>query len=425
MAVTFSYVVLPHLRKEDGTNFIRIRVTHARKSKYIKTAISVEPADLTRSGKLKHQGKIDLAQDEIRKMREITDKLPTYTLSAMNVGEVVEHIRVKLEEGKGFRLNFVQYGMNKTAGMKPATGHNYRVALRCFARFLGREPDISELSVKMLQDFEAYIRSEKRMIYDISTGKLKESKTKKKGERSVGMYLGNLRAIYRMARKEFNEPDRGLFRIPIDIFDYYDVPPPPVAEHRDIPVEWVQLMIDQRKGLRGRERLGVDVFLLSLGLMGVNNVDLYIMKKPKNGVLHYFRTKTTDNKADKAEMYVRIEDCVKPLCDAYKGKELAFDFSERYCNHDNFTVAVNKGLRQWIERNKLGKDFTFYSARHTWGTVASSKAVEIDSRVVTDALTHSSKSAMDDVYIRKDWERVWDANAKVLGLFQWESKKEG
>ena len=73
MAVTFSYVVLPHLRKEDGTNFIRIRVTPARKSKYIKTAISVAPADLTRSGKLKHQGKIDLAQDEIRKMREITD----------------------------------------------------------------------------------------------------------------------------------------------------------------------------------------------------------------------------------------------------------------------------------------------------------------------------------------------------------------
>lgn len=418
MAVTFSYVILPHLRKDDGTNFIRIRVTHARKSKYIKTAISVEPADLTRSGKLKHQGKIDLALDEIKQMREITDKMPTYSLSVMDVGEVVEHIRVKLEEGKEFRLNFVQYGMSKADGMKAATGHNYRVALRCFVRFLGREPDISELSVKMLKDFEAYIRSEKRMVYDIGTGKLKASKTKKKGERCVGMYLGNLRAVYRMARKEFNEPDRGLFRIPIDIFDYYDVPPPPVPQHRDIPAEWVQMMIDQRKGLTGRERLGVDVFLLSFGLMGANNVDLYTMKKPKGGVLHYFRTKTTDSKADKAEMFARIEDCVRPLCEAYKGKELAFDFSARYCNHDNFTVAVNKGLRRWIARNGLD-DFTFYSARHTWGTLASSKKVEIDSRVVTDAMTHSSKSAMDDVYIRKDWERVWDANAKVLALFNW------
>jgi hypothetical protein len=420
MAVTFSYVVLPHLRKEDGTNFIRIRVTHARKSKYIKTSISVEPADLTRSGKLKHQGKIDLAQDEIRKMREITDKMPTYTLSVMNVGEVVEHIRVKLEEGKEFRLNFVQYGLKVAEEKKAGTRHNYRVALRCLVRFLGREPDISELSVRMMRDWEEFIKTEVRQVYDIGRGCLKDSKQKKKkGVRSVNLYIGDIRAIYRAARKEFNEPDRGLFRIPIDIFEYYDVPPPPKPEHRDIPAEWVQMMIDQREGLRSRERLGVDAFLLSFGMMGVNAVDLYTMESPKDGVFHYFRTKTTDSKADKAEMYVRLEECVRPIYETYKGKVLAFDFCERYATRLNFIVAVNKGLRQWISRNKLGKDFTFYSARHTWGTLASSKAVEIDSRVVTDALTHSSKSAMDDVYIRKDWERVWDANAKVLGLFRW------
>ena len=64
MAVTFSPVVLPHLKKEDGTNFIRIRITHKRKSKYIKTAISVVPEDLKRSGALRHQGKLDLANEE-------------------------------------------------------------------------------------------------------------------------------------------------------------------------------------------------------------------------------------------------------------------------------------------------------------------------------------------------------------------------
>lgn len=418
MSVTFSYVILPHQRKEDGTNFIRIRVTHARKSKYIKTAISVEPADLTRSGKLKHQGKIDLAQDEIRKMREITDKMPTYSLSAMDVGEVVEHIRVKLEEGKDFRLNIVRYGEEKAAKMKPSTGRGYLSALNCLVRFLKHEPDIAELSVKMLRDWEAFIIAEGKMVNNVKKRSLKESK-KSKGEGSVRRYTAALRSLYRMARKEFNEPDRGLFRIPVDIFEYYDPPKAKPAEHRDIPAEWVQMMIDQRTELTGTERLGVDVFLISFVLMGVNIVDLYHMKKPKGGVLHYFRTKTKDSKADRAEMFVRIEDCVRPLCDAYKGKELAFDFYTRYGCHKNFNVVVNRGIRRWIERNKLSKDFTYYSARHTWGTLASSKKVEIDSRVVTDAMTHSSRSAMDDVYIRKDWERVWDANAKVLGLFDW------
>jgi hypothetical protein len=30
---------------------------------------------------------------------------------------------------------------------------------------------------------------------------------------------------------------------------------------------------------------------------------------------------------------------------------------------------------------------------------------------------------MDKIYVRKDWEKVWDANAKVLSLLKW--KKEG
>lgn len=418
MAVTFSYVVLPHLRKGDGTNFIRIRVTHARKSKYIKTGIAVEPSDLTRSGKLKHQGKIDLARDEIRRLREITDAMPTYTLAAMEVGDVVEHIRVMQEREKVFRLNLARYCEGKASRMKPSTARGYLSALNCLARFLGHEPDISELSVKLLRDWEAFILAEGKMVLNVKTGGLKQS-DKRKGEGCVRRYMGAMCSLYRMARMEFNEPDRGLFRIPIDIFEYYDPPKAKPAEHRDIPAEWVQLMIDQRRSLNGSERLGVDVFLISFALMGVNLVDLYNMKKPKGEILHYFRTKTTDSKADRAEMYVRIEGCVRQLCEAYRGKDLAFDFSARYGSVKNFNVVVNRGLRLWIARNKLDKDFTFYSARHTWGTLASSKSVGIDSRVVTDAMTHSSKSPMDDVYIRKDWERVWDANAKVLGLFRW------
>jgi integrase len=80
---------------------------------------------------------------------------------------------------------------------------------------------------------------------------------------------------------------------------------------------------------------------------------------------------------------------------------------------------VNVGLRQWIARNKL-EDFTFYSARHTWATLGASKQVGVDVAMITEGLSHSDASRkMDMVYIRKDWERVWDANAKVLDLFKW------
>ena len=421
MAVTVDYVILPHLKKADGTNFIRLRITHKRKSKYIKTNIALEADHLTRSGNLKHQGKKDLASEEVRKWRKVVDAMPTSATDAMDVDDVVRYVRAKLKEEEKLILNFARYGMEVADRKKAGTAHNYRVAVRCLVRYFGHEPDISEITVKSMRGFEEFIRNEPRMVYHIGKDELMKKKDKKKGERAVSQYLSAMRSLYRAARMEFNEPDLGVFRIPIDPFDYYQVPRPPVPEHRDIPAEWVQMMIDQRKELQGLERLGVDVFLISFGLQGINIVDLFTTaEKPKNDVLHYFRTKTKDVKSDKAEMYVRIEPCIRDIMADYLGRKTVFRFNEMYATRLNFTIAVNDGLKAWRERNKLQDHFTFYAARHTWATLAASKKMSIDSSVITDALAHSDRSRqMDMVYIRKDWERVWDANAKVLGLFEW------
>lgn len=420
MAITVDYVILPHLKKDDGTNFIRLRITHKRKSKYIKTNICVTAEDLTRSGNLKNQGKEDLADAEVRKWRGIVDKMPTLAQDEMDVAEVVGYIKAKIVEGEVFRLNFAEYGLNVAKEKKDATAGYYHAAMACLCRFFGHDPDISEITVKIMRDFEAFIRSEKRKAYSPKKGEIVENKGRKsRSESTVVKYMSVMKSVYHSARKAFNEPDKGLMRIPVDVFEYYDVPVAPPAEHRDIPAEWVQMMIDQRKDLQGRERLAVDAFLISFGLMGINAVDMYKCGKAKEGVVHYFRTKTTEKKADKAEMYVRIEPCIDALIRDYLGKSKMFDFCDRYISHRQFTHALNIGLRQWIARNNL-EDFTFYSARHTWATLGASKQVGVDVAMITEGLSHSDASRkMDMVYIRKDWERVWDANVKVLALFKW------
>ena len=422
MAITIEYVVLPHLKKEDGTNFIRLRVTHKRKSKYIKTNITLEPEDLTRSGNLKHEGKKDLAQEEVKKWREVAGKVTTHAADAMDVGEVVKYIQAKLAELQEFRLDFASFGMQVAAKKKPGTGKNYVCAMKCLRRFFGHEPDISEITVRNLRAFEEFVRNEPNMVYHIDKGLQKDKKGTKKSERAVNMYLGAVRAVYKQARIEYNDPDLGVFRIPVDVFDYYKVPKAPATEPRDIPAEWVQLMIDQRQGLEGRERMAVDTFLLSFCLMGINAIDLYsVTEKPKDGILHYYRTKTTDRRDDGAEMYVRIEPCVQELMRDYLGKSRVFNYHERYASDNTFIAALNKGLKAWKTRNGIDNDdFTFYSARHTWGTLGASKRVGIDLALVTEGLCHMDPSRkVDFIYVRKDWERVWDANAKVLGLFRW------
>jgi integrase len=420
MAITVDYVILPHLRKADGTNFIRLRITHKRKSKYIKTNIAVSPEHMTRSGNLKHQGKIDLATDEVRKYRNIVDAMPTSASDAMDVVEVLRYVTAKLAEEEGFYLKFASYGMRLAEKKKPHTGHNYLTAMRGLIRFFGHDPDISEITVKSMRAFEEYIRNEPNKVFCKDTGNLKDGDKKKNG-RAVNQYMSVVKSVYKAARMEFNEPDAGIYRIPVDIFDYYTIPKAPATTPRPIPAEWVQMMIDQRKDLKGVERLGVDVFLISFGLMGINLVDLFnVAEKPKDDVLHYFRTKTMDSKDDRAEMFVRIEPCISDIMKDYLGKDKVFSFHQRYVRDYGFNVAVNNGLKAWIKRNDIQNHFTFYAARHTWPTLAASKRLQIDSAVITEALSHSDQSRrMDKVYTRTDWERVWDANAKVLGLFDW------
>lgn len=423
MAITIDWVLFPHLQKEDGTNFIRLRVTHKRKSKYIKTSIAVVPEDLTRSGNLKNQGKEDLANDEVRKWRGIVDSMPTYSHDEMDVGDVVTYIKAKIIEKEAFRLDFVEFGKKLAEDKKKSSRVAYITAMNALARYFEHNPDISEITVRALRGFEEYLRKKPLLRYVKKTGELKESKNKEqRNENTIIMYLSIVRAVFNQARLEFNDPDLGIMRIPVDIFEYYKMPKGAPSEHYNIPAEWVQLMIDQRKELKGRERLAIDAFLLSFALMGINAADMYKTKeKAKDGVIHYYRSKTTEKKEDRAEMFVRIEPCISKLMKEYTGKGMLFNFSERYTSVETFNGALNEGLRQWKERNGLKEEpFTFYAARHTWATLGASKQVGVDFALITEGLCHSDRSRkMDMVYIRKDWERVWDANAKVLALLKW------
>lgn len=412
MAITVDYVVLPHLRKADGTNFIRIRVTHQRKSKYIKTNICVEPEHLTRSGNLKHQGKKDLADDEVKKWRKIASDMPTMATNEMSIDFVVRYIQARLKDEEQFHLNFAEYGRKVADMKKPSTRSNYLVALSCLCRFYGHEPDISEITVQHMNRFADFIRKEGNMS-------MAEDSRAMKCERTVVRYMFLIGAVYRAARVEFNDPDLGIMRIPVDIFEYIKIQEPKGVDHRDIPIEWIQMMIDQRKELEGAERYAVDMFLVSFGLMGMNVVDMYHCDKAKGEIVHYYRTKTRDVKDDRAEMFVRIEPCIGAIMAEYDGKGRLLNMSERFARHDYANISINYGLRRFIKRNGLSH-FTFYSARHTWATLGASKAVGIDLSIVTEGLSHSNQSRrMDMVYIRKDWERVWEANAKVLAQLKW------
>ena len=120
-------------------------------------------------------------------------------------------------------------------------------------------------------------------------------------------------------------------------------------------------------------------------------------------------------------MNVRIEPCIMPIFEewAEHDGEHAFIYHRFHENHKQFTWALARGLKAYRDRKGIADgDLDFYSARHTWGTIAYS--IGINEGVVNDCLCHVDPDMkVTDIYIKKDWSVMWEANAKVLSLFEW------
>lgn len=405
---TFKAEVYAHQKREDGTYNIKIRVTQNKRKKYLATVWYVTKDDLTRSLKLKNQKYIDLTDNLIRKYRDRCDRVGE-RLKDMTVEQVVELITDTQEER--FELDIVEYGRKEVERMR-AAGHNgnaktYATALNCLVKFAGRERVmVSEITVKFLTDWVEWMDKQP----SLSRGYARHN------------YLNRLRAIHNRAKKEFNDEDAGIIRIPNSPFSHIDFPKLPAARKRALTVEQIRAIagLDYTMIMQpgtNRFNFARDMFLLSFCLVGINAVDLYNCQDCKDGRITYQRTKTKNRRQDKAEISIRIEPEVQALVDKYRDPsgERVFCFHRMYSSLDTLSAAINHGLKQ-IGRMIGVEDLEFYAARHSWATIALNDA-GVDKYTVHSALNHVDDSMrVTDIYIRKSWEPIDKANRKVLDL---------
>jgi len=411
-------------KRKDGTYNVRIRVTHNRELRRISTNIYVTGDDLTRSLKIKNVNILEKCEDMIKKCRKTCEGLG-YALFNMPIDDLVERIKKDLQGGDRFYLDFIGYTRNKAAEMKKGTGDTYLNMANALIRFIKRNTlDISEINTNLLRDFEKFISNEPSQRGNNRKSIKKELPAK--GGRAVSKYLACVRAVHNMAKDEYNDEDRGIINIPFSPFKKYEMKAQPKTRKRALPVEVIQKIIDlpYEKDIIGgrtnRFNLAKDCFLLSFALIGMNSADMFYSSLPKKNILVYKREKTVGRRDDGAEMQVRIEKCIAKLIKKYSDEQKLFRFYRHYSNHATFNSALNKGLK------KIGQligidDLEFYAARHSWATIARSSAVGIDKYTVHEALNHSpdKKMKVTDIYIDRDWSNIWNANEKVLGLFDW------
>lgn len=412
-------------KRADGTYNIRIRVTHKRQIRRISTNLYVTPEDLTiKSLKIKNSKKLKKTEFLIQECREVCDDIG-FELFNMSIEDLVVKLKNRLQGGDKFHLDFMQYTQDKASGMKKGTGDTYLSVLNSLRRFIKRESlDISEINTNFLREFERFIINEPSQR-GYNRKRLRKD-PEAKGGRAVSKYLSCVRAIYNMAKDEFNDEERGIIKIPYYPFKKYKLKPLPKTRKRALPVASIQQIIDlpyEKEIVGGRTslfNLAKDCFLLSFAMIGMNSADMFHSGRPENNVITYNREKTESRRSDGAEMRVRIENCIINLMDKYKDDKKLFRFHRHYVNPKIFNAAINKGLKR-VGAQIGVNNLEFYAARHSWATIARSSAVGIDKYTVHESLNHAPDKEMKvtDIYIDRDWSVIWEANKKVLDLFDW------
>lgn len=414
MATTFKAVVYAHHRKSDGTYNVKIRVIHNRQKRHIPTNIFVTAKELTRGLKVKDAAIADQLKKEVERYQHIAATIPQVRAQVMTIDEVMEYINSYEKQHGAFRLDFIQFGEQVAQEMidcgRVGTGRYYKSSLVALKRYLQRDHlDISEVTVKLLEDFCNFIKNEPARPHRV------------KGERAPSSYLGAVRILHNKAKERYNDEDAGIIRIPLSPFKRFKVPKPPITRKRSITIEQLQAIMRVADGNTVDSRITTarDLFLLSFGLIGMNNVDLYNAVQYDGERITYKRTKTRNRRADEALISIKVEPCVRPLVEKYLDPtgERVFNFHRRYASYQTMCTNINRGLKLIGAMDSVKvDDLEFYAARHTWATLARNKA-NVEKATVHEALNHvDEQMRVTDIYIDKDYSQQDEANRRVLEL---------
>lgn len=416
--ITFKPMVFAHHKRMDGTYPVTVRVTFRRERKYIKTTITCTAADLTRSLKLKSPAVIAQTNALCDRLRQEAARLNPFDLEGKDVAWVVARITDAMK-AQDFRLDFFRWADEYLKTKGDGNRAKYETALRAFERYLGkRSVDINDITHAMLVEFADFCDSGTKMAYSRKRGLVTTAKPRT-GPISPH-YLAKLSHIYDAAKDRFNDEDGGAVVIPRSPFRKLNMTPPaPTTAQKALPVEVLQAMIDEA-GVSEPLRRSLDVFLVGFALMGANIADLWEAKPPKGGWWAYNRRKTRNRRADGAFIRCEVNPVILPLLarlGAGRSREWWLPVL-RDCGKNPAIAGqtINRNLRTWCEAHGI-EPFTYYAGRHTWATLA--RKIGVEKATVDEGLGHVGDYKVTDIYAERDWERIAEANRRVVSLLRW------
>ena len=388
-------------KRKDGFYPVYIRVIHHKKVAYIPTDKMVNDKGLSKSGEIEDPYVMQFCTNRIVEYMEILNRVDT---EHWTVKDITDYLKSGYND-----ICFSDYARKHIDRMidrgQQRNARNYELALQHMERFAGTTKVMfSHLTSNFVN---RWIESMEQ------THRAKE------------MYPICMRQVFKAAQVEMNDYDNGIIRIKTNPWVKVKIPKADRTEKLAITPEacreFFSFPLPESKMKYPLMELGRDVAMMVLCLAGINTVDLFNLRKEDyhGGIIHYQRAKTKKFRADGAYMEMRVPPILLPLFEKYANKDAADDhlfvFSQRHTTNDSFCANVNGGIRQICRAMGMTKDedYSAYTFRHTWGTVAQNDCGASISEVAF-AMNHSSGHKVTRGYIKLDFTPAWVLNEKVV-----------
>lgn len=408
---TFKALVLLHNRRADGTYNVKIRVTHHREVKYLSTPFYVTQSQLTRTGKIKDKVMLDLLDNEIVRLRKRVYDIG-FVVDSLSMEQLIRHIQADSDT-----INFTDYMQKKINELHKSrdngTAKTYQNALNSLLRYNNNMPiPFSSMTKAYMLEYYKYLLSHIQVT-------------------TANRYVNVLKIFYKMAQKELNDEEADVFIVKYNCFDAIQFEKSADAHSRSFEtIEEMQAVIDVPYKDYWSFNFLKDMFILSFVCLGTNAADLFQLTKAdyQDGILTYCRQKTSRRMGSKSELKIRVPEVGRIILEKYSGDQYyLIDFGGHKRSLNVFrkvsVVFEAAGLNNITIEHKIGLNsskYVFYSARHTMATFARN-ICNIDKATVHEMLNHtgSKEFAITDVYLRRDFTHLWEANDKLMSLFDW------
>ena len=413
--------------KQDGTTNIKIRIYHNGSPQYVPTQYYVKPDEMGDDGTIVSSSESsDILNYElgqlIQRFRGICIKLGTSRTAKMSCKELKEEIE-KYATPDSEYIDFVAFSkaiISKT--VKRKTAEWYESSLNALINFLGTDRiDVKDIKNRTLEEFMVYLMGRKIIIKSKIKGSPDQTRLMEPG--TINNYLRGIRSLYNKAKKEYNNEDYDIIKIPNNPFSKITIPEY-VRKRKNLSIDDI-LKIRDAKFDRERTNMARDVFMMLFYMMGINMNDFFSIVQESYGRIVYERSKVTtiENKR-RLTLSIKIEPELRHLIDKYSNGTFLSYFRMRYSDYNNFLKAVNKELKEISKELNLGVPLSTNWARHSWASIARNKAC-VAKADVDFCLGHVNNDyKMADIYIDIDYSVCDRANRAVLDLLKKASEKK-